>query len=60
MIHVRHLETEMIRAWWFNPRTGSAEKIGEFEGNSQHTFTTPVQGVDWVLIIDDVAINYHC
>ncbi len=53
------LEAEMIRAWWFNPRTGNAEKIGEFEGTSQHTFTTPVQGVDWVLVIDDVAMDYH-
>ncbi|MFO7934592.1 MAG: glycoside hydrolase family 140 protein [Bacteroidales bacterium] len=53
------LEAEMVRAWWFNPRTGGAEKIGEFEETSQRTFTTPVSGVDWILVIDDADMDYH-
>ncbi len=53
------IAAETIRAWWFNPRTGVAEKIGDLKGSSSHTFRTPVAGVDWVLVIDDAAMDYH-
>lgn len=43
-----------VRAWWFNPRTGVANLIGEFP-KLNLTFTTPIDGPDWVLILDDAS-----
>jgi len=51
------LKAERIRAWWFNPRTGVAEKIGDFNGTSPHIFRTPVAGVDWILVLDDATLK---
>lgn len=63
----------MGRAWWFNPRTGTATLIGEFlkteagdtqadvlRGDIAKTFTPPTSGSgnDWVLVVDDAAKNY--
>lgn len=40
--------------WWFNPRTGEAEKIGEFENSGIRKFNPPSSGTDhdWLLVID--------
>ena len=49
-----------VRAWWFNPRTGSAKEIGEFPNSGQREFLSPDPGelLDWVLVLDDAAKNY--
>lgn len=49
-----------IRAWWFNPRDGSATKIGEFPAEGERTFVSPDPGeqLDWVLVLDDAAKNF--
>ncbi len=46
-----------VRAWWFNPRTGAAEKAGEFPAKGERTFTPPDPGeqLDWVLVLDDAT-----
>lgn len=50
-----------FRAWWFNPRTGAAERIGgpkkEFEGPVL-SFNCPTKGDgnDWVLILDSTSL----
>ncbi len=57
---------DKINANWFDPRTGKTAFIGIFEGNKQLTFTPPLpvaspvpsQREDWVLILDDAAMNY--
>jgi hypothetical protein len=43
--------------WWFNPRTGAAEAIGEFDNRGVREFTPPSQGFgsDWVLVLDDAS-----
>jgi hypothetical protein len=38
-------------AAWFNPRDGSATRIGAFPATSTHVFTPP-DGNDWVLVLD--------
>ncbi len=43
-----------VRAAWYNPRSGSAQTIGEFPTTSAVTFTPPVDGPDWVLVLDVV------
>jgi hypothetical protein len=52
---------EDLTAWWFNPRTGTAQLIERnryFKAGNSRTFITPVAGIDWVLVIDDPAMGY--
>ncbi|MDR0811972.1 MAG: glycoside hydrolase family 140 protein, partial [Paludibacter sp.] len=45
------------KAWWYNPRDGKTEFIGEFD-NGKHTFVHESgyrAGNDWALIVTDAA-----
>ena len=57
-INCNKLNAANITAWWYNPRTGEAEKAGEFQGSEIRYFQVPVSGIDWVLVIDDASYNY--
>jgi hypothetical protein len=49
-----------VKAWWFNPRDGTAQAIGEFANSGEREFSPPAPGefLDWVLVLDDAAKNY--
>jgi hypothetical protein len=49
-----------FKAWWFNPRTGTAAAAGEFDAAATHTFTCPSEGFgsDWVLVLDDATRSF--
>jgi len=49
-----------VKAWWFNPRDGSAKEIGVFENRGVREFTPHDYGemIDWVLVLDDAAKKY--
>jgi hypothetical protein len=49
-----------VKAWWFNPRTGTAEAIGEFPNTGERAFSPPQPGeqLDWVLVLDDAAKKF--
>ncbi len=49
-----------VKAWWFNPRDGSAAAIGEFPNTGEREFISPNPGeaLDWVLVLDDAAKNF--
>jgi hypothetical protein len=49
-----------VKAWWFNPRDGSAQEIGVFDNQGIREFAPPDYGemLDWVLVLDDAARNY--
>ena len=49
-----------VKAWWFNPRNGEADRIGTFDNNGIREFTPPDYGemLDWVLVLDDAAKDY--
>ncbi len=49
-----------VKAWWFNPRDGSATAIGEFENEGEREFVPPTPGeaLDWVLVLDDASKNF--
>jgi hypothetical protein len=49
-----------VRAWWFNPRDGSAKEIDVFDNTGVREFTPPDYGemIDWVLVLDDASQNY--
>jgi hypothetical protein len=54
------LTGEVIRAWWFNPRDGTAALIGDLKRQERMLFGTPTPGeaLDWVLVLDDASRNY--
>lgn len=49
-----------VKAWWFNPRDGTAVALGEFSNEEDREFVPPNPGefMDWVLVLDDAAQNY--
>jgi hypothetical protein len=50
-----------VRAWWYNPRDGSAAEIGVFENGGARRFDPPGEqaaGNDWVLVLDDEAAGF--
>jgi hypothetical protein len=42
--------------WWFNPRDGTATRIGDFATKGSRQFTPPAPG-DWVLVIDEATLG---
>jgi len=58
------LSADLLRWWWFNPRTGGIHSKGTM-GNHRHsqTFTPPTNGErfsghDWILVLDDASKNF--
>lgn len=48
-------------AWWYNPRTGKASKIGKVTNDgSPISFTPPMlnEAIDWVLVLDNAKKHY--
>lgn len=58
MVQVRlnKIQAQKVNASWHNPRTGQSKPIGEYDGSLDQMFQVPVQGVDWVLVLEDAAI----
>ena len=44
------------RGWWFDPATGAATLIGDFATSGSRSFTPPT-AQDWVLVLDNAALN---
>lgn len=59
-VRLSKITGDKIVAWWFNPRTGAATKIGAFDRASEKEFTPPDPGemTDWVLVLDDASKNF--
>jgi hypothetical protein len=51
---------DRVKAWWYNPRTGTALEIGTIANTGTREFTCPSEGFgsDWVLVLDDVRKNF--
>jgi hypothetical protein len=54
------LSGKTIRAYWYDPRHGTSQRIGEFDKTVFHDFTPPTSGHgnDWVLVLDDASKGY--
>lgn len=52
---------DKVKAYWYNPRNGKVQKIGEFDNKGVRSFIPPTagRGNDWVLVLDDVDSNYN-
>ena len=59
-VRMEKITGSKVRAWWFNPRDGTAAAIGEFANTGEREFTPPNPGeaLDWVLVLDDAAKNF--
>jgi hypothetical protein len=58
-VDTSRLSGKRLKAWWYDPRTGkAAAHRGEFPAGGKQEFTSPAEGLDWVLVLDDVAKEY--
>jgi hypothetical protein len=49
-----------VVAWWYNPRTGEANRIGVFDAAGTRQFVPPNPGemLDWVLVLDSAEKKF--
>jgi hypothetical protein len=49
-----------VVAWWFDPRTGKATRIGTFPNTGERSFTPPnlCEMNEWVLTLDDASKGF--
>jgi hypothetical protein len=59
-VQMNKIKGGKVTAWWFNPRNGTAERIGEFSNTGTREFMPPNPGetIDWVLVLDDSSKSY--
>jgi hypothetical protein len=59
-VRMEVIHGDVVKAWWFNPRTGEASSIGEFANTGDREFNPPDPGeaLDWVLVLDDAAKKF--
>ncbi len=57
-IDLQKLSGDLIVAHWYDPRQGTALRIGEFPKQGIREFRPPSDGPDWVLVLDDVAKGF--
>ncbi len=59
-VNLTKLAGPKVKAWWFNPRDGTATEIGTFSNSGERTFISPNPGesLDWVLVLDDASKGY--
>ncbi len=52
-VDLSHLARK-VKAWWYDPRNGKSHAAGEYSDDIV-TFTSPIAGPDWVLVLDDAS-----
>jgi hypothetical protein len=59
-VRMDKVDGPQVKAWWFDPRDGSAREVGTFEDRGEREFTPPDPGelLDWVLVLDDASKGY--
>jgi predicted esterase len=59
-VDLSRISGQTAKAYWYNPRNGSSEVIGDFATEGQQTFSPPTSGYgnDWVLVLDDASRGY--
>ena len=60
-VRMNKITGRKVRAWWFNPRDGTADRDRRRSPTPANaTFTPPDAGraLDWVLVLDDAAKKY--
>ena len=59
-VSLEKLSGRKVKAWWYDPRHGTADEIGLFDKKGDHKFKPPVHGKgnDWVLVLDDALKDF--
>lgn len=59
-VNLDTLSGKTIKVWWYDPRHGTAVKVGTFPKQGFKEFIPPIKGKgnDWVLVLDDAAKKY--
>jgi hypothetical protein len=59
-VDLSQISGSLVDAWWFNPATGSAVKIGQYSTTGSRQFTPPSSGGegDWVIVLDDTSKGF--
>jgi hypothetical protein len=59
-VNLEKLSGRKVRAWWYDPRHGTAEEIGVYDRKGTREFKPPVHGKgnDWVLVLDDTSKDF--
>jgi hypothetical protein len=57
-LDLTRLAGEELAGYWYDPRTGVARAIGVLQKQDRMSFTPPQGGLDWVLVLDDVASSF--
>ena len=57
-LNLRKLAGAQLAAYWYDPRSGAARRIGVLPKEDRLRFTPPPGGLDWVLVLDDAAAGY--
>lgn len=61
-IQMGKISGKKVIGWWYDTRTGSSEKIGEFKNKGNVTFNPPgtkFNGNDWVLVLDNASKRFN-
>ncbi len=53
-IDLTKMSGSVVRAWWFDPRTGVSISAGDFATSGSRVFAPPTEG-DWVFVLDDAS-----
>ena len=59
-VNLQKLSGGKVKAWWYDPRHGTAQEIGTFDKKDRREFKPPVHGKgnDWVLVLDDASKGF--
>ncbi len=57
-VNLTNLAGDQVAAWWYDPRTGAARRIGVLPKRSPMAFTVPQGGPDWILVLDDAGCAF--
>ena len=59
-IDLTRLSGKTLIAYWYDPRSGTAEMIGTVPRRDRREFTPPTQGPehDWILVLDDMSRGF--
>lgn len=58
-VDLTRLSGTVIRVWWYDPRTGRVTDAGTVTKSANQSFTPPLTGRDWVLVLDDASKSFR-
>lgn len=61
-IQMGKISGNKVIAWWYDTKTGSSQKIGEYKNEGKVSFNPPgtkFNGNDWVLVLDNASKKFN-